>query len=154
MKTLIASLAAALVALPALAGEPPRPEPRERAEYADLRCQTETLNVYFPAGESALTPAASDAIGAFVARFEGCDIADLHARVGAGDADSLAASTALAGARRTAIFDALESAGVPLRASAHDKAGEIFLAASAEGRALPLSRRTRVTFSLRPAVIG
>ncbi len=154
MKYLIASLAAAAIAAPALAGASHKPEPRERAEYADLSCQSETLSVYFQSGEATLTPAADESIQAFARKVRGCDITDLETRVGAGDADSLDASKQLAMARRASVLEALSEAGIHIRLDTPDSETEITLAASDAGRALPLSRRADVTFSLRLAAIG
>lgn len=154
MRLFIACLAAAAIAMPALAGAPHKPEPRERADYADLSCQAETLSVYFEAGEARLTPAARETVAAFATRLKGCDIARLDTEIGAGDAGSLEAGTQLASARRTAVYQALADAGVQIREDARDSEAEITLAASPQGRSLPLSRRAEVTFSLRPAAIG
>ncbi|NBC20593.1 MAG: hypothetical protein GVY06_06040 [Alphaproteobacteria bacterium] len=154
MKAVTASLAAAAIALPALAGAPHKPEPRERVEYADLSCQAETLNVYFPASESRLTPAAAESLDVFAARLRGCDITGIDMQIGAGDAARLDDGAALARARRAAVFDALAEAGLPLRPAMRGSESEITFAASPEGRALPRSRRTVIDFSLRPAAIG
>lgn len=106
-KTLIT--AAIFAASAGLAAAQPLPAP-PTAKYTApdaVSCETQTLQVYFPAGQSQLTPASQAMLEDAQARLEGCIIGPVSIEASAADARTARSASHLAQARLAAVSSAL-----------------------------------------------
>ncbi len=106
--SLTAALAGAL-AIPSVASAQPLPAPPTTAYTppAASDCAGETLQVYFPAGTSALTPASRAILEAAQTRLEGCILGQISLNASAADARSEAEAQSLTAARIETVSVAL-----------------------------------------------
>ncbi|MCH9751283.1 MAG: hypothetical protein K0U61_03600 [Alphaproteobacteria bacterium] len=106
-KTLISS--ATLITTAGIASAQPLPAPPTQAYSppAVSNCANETLQVYFPAGTSALTPASRATLKAAQARLDGCILGQVSLNASAADARSDAEAESLTTARIKTVSSAL-----------------------------------------------
>ena len=147
MKSLIASLAACALTVPAAAATDMTP-----VQVADSACTARTVPIYFAPGEKALSPAASAALASVSDTFGYCKLAHVETAAYAGDAKSPMASRELATARQHAVLVALGSADL-IGDAAIQRTARMDTLAGAD-RALPSARRVEVTFHLVPPALG
>lgn len=113
---------AALTASATLASAQPLPAPPTQA-YSPVQtavCDSQTLQVYFQAGESELNAASEALLKAAQAQLAGCMVGPVSLQASAPDAASLIQAERLAAARLESVADALEAfdlAGTRLNAS-------------------------------------
>ena len=107
LKKLIST--AILISAASVAHAQPFPAPPTKAYTAPTvsDCTNETLQVYFPAGTSALTPASREILKAANARLEGCILGPVSLNASAADARSDREAQTLSAARIETISDAL-----------------------------------------------
>lgn len=110
-KTLTTTLGLSTAALLAasLASAQPLPAPPTTAYTAPAAsaCGSETLQLYFPAGTSALTPASRAILEAAQARLDGCILGQVSLNASAADARSEAEAQSLTAARIETVTAAL-----------------------------------------------
>lgn len=127
MKTLAAAtLAAALTGI-ANAGTLPAPPMQAYTAPADTACDSQTLNIYFPAGQSDMTGAAEALLTAVKSNLEGCVIGPIAIEARAIDAASPDQAEALATARLEKVQSVLQDAdmtGTQMKASIADVAAQ------------------------------
>lgn len=106
-KTLISS--ATLITAAGVASAQPLPAPPTQAYSppAVSNCDNETLQVYFPAGSSALTPASRATLKAAQTRLEGCILGQVSLNASAADARSDDEAQSLTTARIETVSTAL-----------------------------------------------
>ena len=102
---------ATLIAAAGIALSQPLPAPPTAAYTAPAAatCASETLQVYFPAGTSALTPASRAALEAAQARLDGCIVGQVSLNASAADARSEAEAESLTAARIQTVTAALST---------------------------------------------
>lgn len=102
---------ATLIAAAGIAQSQPLPAPPTAAYTppAAATCASETLQVYFPAGTSALTPASRAALEAAQARLDGCIVGHVSLNASAADARSEAEADSLTAARIQTVTAALST---------------------------------------------
>lgn len=99
-----------LAAVGAAQSQPlPAPPTAAYAPPAAATCASETLQVYFPAGTSALTPASRAALQAAQARLDGCVLGHVSLNASAADARSEAEAESLTAARIQTVSAALST---------------------------------------------
>lgn len=110
-KTLTTTLGLSTAALLAasLAKAQPLPAPPTTAYTAPAAsaCGSETIQLYFPAGTSALTPASRALLEAAQARLDGCILGQVSLNASAADARSEAEAQSLTAARIKTVTAAL-----------------------------------------------
>ncbi|MEL7109899.1 MAG: hypothetical protein AAGJ68_08595 [Pseudomonadota bacterium] len=108
IKTLITTALLTASAASATADPLPAPPTVKYNAPASQACETQTLQVYFPAGTSALTPAAKTMLAEAKSTLEGCMIGPAALQVVAADAASLGEAGHLAEARIVSVSTALD----------------------------------------------
>ena len=102
------SLAAAMIG--AAQGQPlPAPPTVKYTPQTQAACDTQTLQVYFAKGETAMNAASTALLEAAEAKLDGCILGPVSIRAEAADAASSDAAALLASARLDAVASALET---------------------------------------------
>ena len=101
--------AAAIAAATGIANAQPLPAPPTAAYVpnAEALCQVEPVNLYFPVGETDLTPSATLVLSAVQARLDGCVIGHVSLNAVVADADTPSAAEAISHNRLEAVAQAL-----------------------------------------------
>lgn len=113
---------AAIAAATGLANSQPLPAPpmEKYTPAAEASCESQTLQIYFSTGESALNNASQAMLEAAQADLEGCIVGPISLEANASDAPSLSAAEHLAQARLDTVAKALQAhdiSGTRLNAS-------------------------------------
>ena len=87
----------------------PAPPTETYTPSATMTCAGETLNIYFPAGTSALTPASQALLEAAQERLDGCIVGQVSLNAKSGDARSAREASSLSAARIETVATALEA---------------------------------------------
>lgn len=107
IKTLLTATVSAAAAGLASAAPLPAPPTEVYTPASQPACSSETFQIYFPAGTSALTPASRAMLGAVQARLDGCVLGRVSLQASADDARNLSEAERLSAARIEAVSAAL-----------------------------------------------
>ena len=108
IKTLTTAALLTASAVSAMAEPRPAPPTVKYNAPASQVCETQTLQVYFPAGTSALTPAAMTMLAEAKSTLEGCMIGPAALQAVAADAATMGDAGDLAEARIDSVTSALD----------------------------------------------
>ena len=133
--------AIAIAAAGSAQAEPlPAPPTEIYTPPAQLQCNVETMQVYFPVGTSALTPASRAILQAVRARLDGCIVGLISLSATAVDASSDAEAARLAEARIETVAVALEDydlAGMTITSNTNRADNE-------QSRRMPMDRKVEI----------
>lgn len=103
--------ATVITATAGLASAAPLPAPPTEiyTPAPQLECESQTVQVYFPEGTSALTPASRAMLEAVQARLDGCVVGQVSLQASADDAHNMSDAERLSSARINAVSAALST---------------------------------------------
>ena len=122
---------------------------RARLVKAPVRCDDQTVQIYFEPESAEVTPEARGVIRAAASSVAGCQVRAVEVVVLSDAAGAPAANLDLSRRRAEAVAAALQTLSLPMAEFRLGAAGEAG-AVTAGGKAAPLRRRADVTLRLAP----